>query len=231
MSFRLRTIIIERHINFMGNQVREYYVHGNVPLFVVHDLDPEKVNLQKVISKINQKVPKELFKGVDGIYVAHLPEFDERDINAVYKDDTLYVTNRQDSDIDMVDDIVHELAHSVEVHFHDQVYGDGDVEYEFLAKRKRLYRILKNEGYPIDLHDFLKPQYDEDFDNYLYSEVGYNALDGFIVGSFLSPYSITSLREYFATSFTDYFVYDREKVKTITPAAYAKIKNLIKKEK
>ena len=56
MSFRLRTIIIERHINFMGNQVREYYVHGNVPLFVVHDLDPEKVNLQKEISEINQIV-------------------------------------------------------------------------------------------------------------------------------------------------------------------------------
>ena len=147
-------------------------------------------------------------------------------INAVFKDGAIYVTSYQDSNMDMLDDIIHELAHSVEAIFMDDVYGDDDIEIEFLAKRKRLYRILKNEGYVVDLDDFLDIRYNEEFDFYLYDEVGYNALDGFIQGYFPSPYSVTSLREYFATAFTDYFLYDRDKVKRICPAAYLKIKTL-----
>ena len=227
----LRDFLIENHNNFMGHQMREYYIHGNIPFYIVHDLDPEKINLEKVIKTINNKVPKNLFHGVDGIYVAHLPEFDERAINAVYKDAALYVTNQQDNDLDMIDDIVHELAHSIEIHFHEQVYGDDDIEYEFLAKRKRLYRILKNEGFPVEIHDFLNVHYDEEFDFYLYDEVGYNALDGYVEGCFLSPYSATSMREYFATAFTDYILYDRESVKKLCPAAFFKIKQLLKKGK
>ena len=82
----LRKVLIENHNNFLGYQMREFYIHGDIPFFIVHDLDPEKVNIQKVINVINQKIPKELFHGVDGIYVAHLPEFEERAINAIYKD-------------------------------------------------------------------------------------------------------------------------------------------------
>lgn len=211
--------------------MKEYYIHGDIPFFVIDDIDSQKVNIQNVINTLSTKIPKKLFYGVDGVYVAHLPEFDERLINAVYKDDALYITNRQDDNIDMIDDIVHELAHSIEVHFYEEVYGDDDIEYEFLAKRKRLFRILKNEGYPIEMHDFLNIHYDEQFDFYLYNEIGYNALDGYIQGVFLSPYSVTSIREYFAVAFTDYLLYDRQSVKMTCPAAYIKIKNLIDKNK
>ena len=210
--------------------MREYYIHNDIPFYIVHELDPETVNIRKVIDTIN-KIPKKLFHGVDGIYVAHLPEFDERSINAIYKDDALYVTNQQDDELDMIDDIIHELAHSIEVHFHNEIYGDDDIECEFLAKRKRLFRVLKSEGYPIEMHDFLNVHYDENFDFYLYDEIGYNALDGYIEGCFLSPYSVTSIREYFATAFTDYFLYDREQVKKTCPAVFYKIQKLLKKEK
>jgi len=222
----LREILKERHNNFMGHQMREYYIHGDIPCFVVDEINPEKINVGFVASILTEKIPKDLFYGVDGIYIAHLPEFDEREINAVFKDGAIYVTSYQDSNMDMLDDIIHELAHSVEAIFMDDVYGDDDIEIEFLAKRKRLYRILKNEGYVVDLDDFLDIRYNEEFDFYLYDEVGYNALDGFIQGYFPSPYSVTSLREYFATAFTDYFLYDRDKVKRICPAAYLKIKTL-----
>ena len=79
--------------------------------------------------------------------------------------------------------------------------------------------------------DFLNSDYDEDFDFYLYDKIGYNALDGYIEGCFLSPYSATSMREYFAVAFTDYFLYDRENIKRTCPAVYNKIKELLKKEK
>jgi len=227
----LRKLLIEQHNDFMGYQMREYFIHGDIPFFIVQDLNPEKVNVRNVIHALNKLVPKKLFQGVDGVYVVHLPEFDERSINAIYKDDTLYVTNQQDNDKDMLDDIVHELAHSIEIQFREEIYGDNDIEHEFLAKRKRLYRIIKNEGHPVEADDFLNSQYDEDFDFYLYDEVGYNALDGYIEGCFPSPYAATSMREYFAVSFTDYILYDRENIKKTCPAVYNKIKKLIKKEK
>ena len=67
-------------------------------LLLLDEINPEKVNIGKVINTLNsERVPKELFYGVDGIYVAHLPEFDEREINAVYKDAAIYVTNHQDN--------------------------------------------------------------------------------------------------------------------------------------
>ena len=94
-----------------------------------------------------------------------------------------------------------------------------------------MYRILKNEGYPVEIHNFLNIHYDEEFDFYLYDEIGYNALDGYIEGCFLSPYSTTSMREYFATAFTDYVLYDRDSVKKLCPAVYYKIQQLIKKGK
>jgi len=222
----IRHLLKERHNNLLNQKMRDYYVHQTIPFVVIGELNPEKVNIGKVINTLNKKVPQELFYGVDVIYVAHLPEFDEREINAVYKDAAIYITNHQDNDMDMLDDIIHELAHATEAVFHEKIYEDGDIEIEFLAKRKRLYRILKNEGYAVDFHDFLDINYNKDFDFYLYDDVGYGALEGYGQGCFLSPYSATSLREYYATAFTDYFLYDRDAVKRICPAAYSKIKSL-----
>ena len=48
----LRDLLIENHNNFMGHQMREYYIHGNIPFYIVHDLDPEKTNLEKIIKTL-----------------------------------------------------------------------------------------------------------------------------------------------------------------------------------
>jgi hypothetical protein len=227
----LRKILKERHNNFLNQKMREYYIHGTIPFVVIEELDPEKVNIGKVINTINRKIPKELFYGVDGVYITHLPEFDEREINALYKDAAIYVTSHQDNSDDLLDDIVHELAHATETYFEEDIYGDEKVEVEFLAKRKKLYRILKNEGYVVNIMDFLDTKYNHDFDFYLYDDIGYNALSGYCQNVFLSPYSMTSLREYYAVAFTDFFLFDRQKVKNLCPVVYQKVKNLIEKEK
>ncbi len=38
-----------------------------------------------------------------------------RSFNSVYEDGAIYITNDQDDELDMVDDIVHEAAHAIEV--------------------------------------------------------------------------------------------------------------------
>ena len=61
------------------------------------------------------------------------------------------------------------------------------------------------------------------FDIFLHNEVGYEKIKNLDQGMFLNSYSITSLSEYFATSFEEYYLRNRRLVKKVTPAAYTKI--------
>ena len=47
------------------------------------------------------------------------------------------------------------------------------------------------------------------------------------MGLFISPYSATSLREYFAKSFQRYFMGDMEQIQKISPAVFEKIEFLV----
>ncbi len=103
--------------------------------------------------------------------------FQERDTNAAYENGAIYVINVQDNAEDMADDIVHEIAHAVEEKYYDQIYGDGRVENEFLGKREKLYQILKAYEEPMmDYVYFQYPLYNDKFDEYLYTQIGYPAL-------------------------------------------------------
>ena len=73
-------------------------------------------------------------------------EFEDRDINAMFKDGAIYVSNEQDDVEDMVDDIVHEIAHSLETPYGGLIYGDKKIEKEYSHKRIKLYEILESEG-------------------------------------------------------------------------------------
>jgi len=67
------------------------------------------------------------------------------------------------------------------------------------------------------------PEYDYDFDQHLYKDVGYDYLRGASAELFYSPYAITSLREYWANGFENYLLRSRGKLKEISPALYEKI--------
>ena len=161
------------------------------------------------------------------VYIGQFEEFKERETNAAYKDGALYITNEQSDEDDMIDDIVHEMAHACEETYHSLIYTDGKIQNEFAGKRKRLYEILKAEEYKIDIEDFLNIEHSNDFDTFLYQEVGYDKLTFFVMGLFVSPYGATSYREYFANGFEHYFLTDLQYVKTISPAVYEKIDGLV----
>ena len=67
-----------------------------------------------VIATVESKVPHHLLSELEMIIVGWFKEFEERDINAFYKDAILHISNEQDDNEDMVDDIIHEIAHAVE---------------------------------------------------------------------------------------------------------------------
>ena len=170
-------------------------------------------------------IPPHLFSEVEMIIVGWFSEFEERDINAFYIDSTLCITNVQDDEADMVDDIVHEISHAVEEAYGYEIYGDNLIKDEFLRKRKYLHDILWKAGYKAPEAFFTNTEFDQEFDDFLHKQVGYDKLRTLISGLFISPYAATSLREYFATGFTEFYIdpANREFLKKSSPQLYKKL--------
>ncbi len=185
-------------------------------------------NLDSVLQKLKKYVPLYLFNGIDAIYIGQFKELQKKEVNAAFMDGALYISNIQEDEQNMLEDIIHEIAHSIEELANFNMYSDDSVPDEFLAKRLKLQKILENNGYDTSKYKFSKLEYDVSFDKYLYEEVGYPALHNMTVGLFCSPYAATSLREYFANGFEYYFVKDRQLVKKISPQLF---KLLIEVEK
>ena len=175
-----------------------YYLNNEIPVWSEDPL-PEYTNLRAVLDKIELMMPTAYFRYVDAVKIGTFPEMIDRELNAMYLNGVLYISNFQASEEDMYDDIIHEIAHAVEDNNRDLIYGDQRLMVEFLGKRKRLYSILKNQGYDVILEEFLNVNYNEDFDMFLYQDIGYAKLNNLVMGLFPGAYSVTSLGEYFAT--------------------------------
>jgi hypothetical protein len=209
------------------NVVVSYNIFGVPILF--KDKFRTSIDLEEVISEIERVVPQDYFYGIDTILVGDREEFEQRRINAMLQDGAIYISPEQDNVDDLVDDIVHEVAHNVEKVHGQELYGDSNVEVEFLGKRKRLFSLLKSEyGDKIDrwAHMFLESEYSLEFDEFLYNVIGYPVLTNITMGLFQNPYGVTSLGEYFASGFEEYFLNDRDYLRKISPALFNKIENL-----
>ena len=218
---------IKQRVRESKNNSRERYIYGNKLIYLKDQL-PYGFDLEYVIDTVESLIPTRLVNNVDIIYVGKFPEFENSDtpFNAKYKDGALYITNNQDNENDMIDDIIHEIAHAVEEQFGEEIYGDGALKDEFEGKRRRLYHILDQEGYEPDNKKLADSDYNKYLDHYLYNVVGYPTLTSLSMGLFYSPYAITSLREYFANGFENYFLRDNNYLKRISPVLYNKIVGL-----
>ena len=196
-------------------------------MFVVKE-HPD-LDLQEVCKKIEYYLPN--FSGIfcnfiDGIYVGEFKFLIEKQINAAFEDGAIYVSSIQQDVDDMVDDIIHETAHAVEELAPDMIYGDEEIKREFEAKRRYLKDLLKARSHNVDDYDFEESEYNQEFDMFLYEDIGYEALRSITNGLFITPYGITSLREYFATGFEEYFMGKRDNLKKLSPNLYKKLNHL-----
>ena len=130
-----------------SRKLKDQYSMRGTQIYV-NDQPPEHINLEFVFDYIAARVPKRLLDSVDVIYVGDFPEFEERDINAFYDNGAIFITNDQEDDQDMIDDIIHEIAHAVEERFNDFIYSDSSIEREFMAKRETLFNLCQS----YDLH-------------------------------------------------------------------------------
>jgi len=212
--------------NYNKNR-KEFSLNGKVTVFVKDPL-PENVSLQNVLYKVEKILPFWVIDQIDIIYVGHFDIFNEKNFNSVFENGAIYVTNQQDDEEDMVDDIVHEAAHAIEIPYGHLIYDNGKIETEFLQKRMKLFQLLKSQDYEIsDARNlFLNVEFNQIFDDLLYKQVGYELLDNLLIGVFVRPYAATSINEYFTIGFVEYYMGDRIYLSEICPKLYKTIREL-----
>ena len=209
-------------------QEKKHFTWNGIEVWVKDPITSPKISVKDVLGTIIKKIPNHLMQNIDSIYVGQFEFLQNRSIQAMYENSSIFVTNTQEDKEDMCDDIVHEIAHSVEEMYKDPIYSDGELEREFVSKRKHLYSLLRSEKLEANLSDFINPSYSESFDQYLYQSIGYPMLRMVASSIFYSPYAVTSLREYFANGFEAFYYFDDyDFIKKSCPKLFSKLYSLM----
>lgn len=223
--------LIRESLRRQKKQAKEYHLFKTILVFVKDPIN-ESISMDGIIASLEQRVPQRLFRNVEVIYVGQFEELIEREVSAVFLDGAIYLDNNQTSEEDFTTDIVHELGHSFEGVEGEFIYADGVLKREFLEKRMQLLHVLEREGYKIkDKRPFANTEYDEEFDLFLYQEIGYPVLSGLTASFVVSPYGLTSLSEYWANGMENYLSGNSREVKTVSPKLYARIGDLVDNER
>lgn len=228
----MKEYIKESHKRVM-KEWKEFLLFKKIPITIMKPFN-NGIELHKIVGLIHDYLKDYHFISyLEGVYIGEFPELKDRQIQAMYDDGVIYVSNvisdNKTNEDRIAKDIIHEIGHSLENFFGLDLYGDLLLEQEFLAKRHRLWSLLNFDGIKIPKNDFLNSsEYSKEIDDILYKEIGYKKLNNEINGLFLSPYSVTSISEYFSNGFEFYYTGDVNYLKSICPILYNKLEMLDK---
>jgi len=208
-----------------SRKLKDHYMLKGIDIYVKDQL-PQEIDVDFVIQYVAKRLPDHVLTNIDIIYVGKFQDLIDRDVNALWQNGAIYITNDQDSEIDMIDDLIHEIAHSNEKQFQQIIYEDGKLEREFLVKRKSLAKILVDLKYPPPPTFIHSSEYDKTIDDFLYEKITYQTLWQLIPGIYISPYAATSLREYWAKGFEEFYMGKKEDLRNISPVLFSKLMQL-----
>ena len=200
----------------------EYYIY-NIPLHIINEVE-ESIDIPQFCVDIEELLPSSLLTNIEVIYVGNFKELAGR--NALFSNGAIYMTSAEPTNFDMIENFIHEVAHSLESQYGWQIYDDN-LKREFLGKRHRLYALLSAEGYHANPRLYSFTEYNPKFDEFLANEVGYPTLLSLTMGLFVSPYGATSIEEYFSNGFEKYFLEGPGPVQDISPVLYQKIEEIL----
>jgi len=204
--------------------VGNFITVDSINIIVKDDLKFD-MNLDDV-KEVLLSLPRNFLANLDYIMFGDFGFLKEKGYNASYADSVIYVSNEQSGNSDVMDDIIHEIGHSVEERYEHLIYGDGLIEMEFMKKRKSLSREMKKSGIEIPENLYMNPQYDEQLDDIFANQIGYPTMTAIVQGIYYSPYAATSIREYFANGFEAYFYHKDIYLKKVSPLLFAKLEEL-----
>jgi len=86
-----------------------------------------------------------------------------------------------------------------------------------------LAHVLKQKEYDLPTGFIYNVEYDKAIDDFLYETVTYDALWQMVPGIFPSPYAATSLREYWAKGFEEFYMGNPQDLKKLAPSLFSKL--------
>jgi hypothetical protein len=209
-------------------------LYNNIPIKFV-DLPRVKVDANLVLSKVEQMIPYHLLSGyVKEINFGNFDFFKKNNFNAFYdsKNKIIFIrSEEQDNNIDLFDDLVHEISHAIEDKYDREIYLDGRINAEFLHKRLKLkYNLMLRYGNKIPSHKFMLTKYDKEIDDLFHKVIGYEKMKLYTKNIFPSAYAPTSVSEYWAEGFEKYCLGEKEDLFRMCPQLFNKIDFLFKGE-
>jgi hypothetical protein len=211
-------------------QNRNEYMLFNVPVYVINKF-PNNIKINNILNTVKDTISKNYLNGLDAIYIGDFKDLNRRDIQSMLKDGAIWISSNNVKNVIteplVVENIIHEISHLLEERYQSEIYGDGKLEREYNSKKNRLFNILKSDGYTLSYDLFFSDDMLKEFDDFLYRTVGYDKISLLTSGLFLSPYSITTIREYFASGMLNYLLEEGEYLNEISPVLYKKIEKAI----
>ena len=225
----MKDYIKRSSLHTLKNRNELSLLKGLVPVVIINKL-PSDIDFNNVIKDLEKNIPSQILNLIDGIYIGEFKELEERNIEAMFKDGVIYLSSFKNIDYASEElisrNICHELAHAMEEKLGYEIYGDKLIQNEFKAKKDKLVSLLKYEGFRFSKKIFFDPELIDQLDDLLYNEIGYDRLSLIIPNLFISPYSVTSVREYFANGVEEYLFGDPDLLKNVNPVLYSKINKL-----
>ena len=200
----------------------QHYIY-NIPIFLTQIPEPG-VDIPVFCQEVEEILPDRLLRNVEAVYIGIFSDLKNK--NAAYSNGAIYMTCLEPTNFDMLENFIHETAHSLEDTFGWQIYDDSLIK-EFAGKRERLYQLLKASGFPVNHLLFKQTEYNKKFDEYLAFDIGYADLAAYTMGLFATPYGATSIQEYFANGFERYFLDNPLTILKTSPVLYQKIESIL----
>lgn len=214
------------------SEKKRFYFNRGIE-FIIKDPLHKDIDIQKIMGLLRGNLPVSSYSGLKNVYFGHFDILDKRNLTAMHHKDNIYIdSTKAEKEKDIIDDLVHEFAHRFEENNSEKIYEDGKIINEFLGKRNRLHDLITQHYdlnyFGISYFDFINTEYDAKFDKFLYEKIGYTEIENMAPTLFIRAYAVTSVREYFATGFEDYYLEGGLKLKSISPVLYGKI-NMLEK--
>jgi hypothetical protein len=84
---------IQRSQKRITEAVSSFYTPTGIHVYFKDSLVNDDIDVEGVINKVEEKIPSHLLSEVEMVIVGWFDEFEERKLNAFYKDGTLYISS------------------------------------------------------------------------------------------------------------------------------------------
>lgn len=227
----LTKLLQQSQTKILSEKKRFYFNRGIE--FILDKPLKKDIDIEKVMGLLRSNLPVSSYVGINNVYFGEFDILKKRSLTALHHKDNIYISSEEmSSEKDILDDLVHEFAHRFEENNSEKIYEDGKIINEYLGKMNRLHDLITQDydlGYfGMSYFDFINTEYDPKFDKFLYEKIGYTEIENMAPTLFIRPYAATSVREYFATGFEDYYLEGGLQLKKISPILHSRIELLEK---